>query len=569
MKDDMAKEVNKKKTTSKKRPISKNVREAFDAAPEIGRLWTRWYDVPYKFSWWLLRGWPRALLPGAVRAAVLAGLNNLLQFNEHDRNKVWSKTDSFSNLFVPEKEHIAMPSVWVVELFSPNEIPNLERAIAKNGWDNQRRDLDGKGNVDTLNRSRAGKGYLWWRLARLMNVAMDEKKYYIPDAKKEKLPDQFISAHLKAIQIDAGLTAVVVRFNLTDEAAASLDEVWHKEHEPLLVWRGGRVHPQNRKFAAFHNVQQARLALHDAARGWMSKSCPGFFATNNEAQLVMDLLLTTEYDPTAKELPDRDFLDALRALGIDGSAFQRTTAEELPGMLFMQADTLYPKILDSTRTWGLIGNRESIRSAFDDFKYYGGDADRGAAYYADEYAAKTLLMLAVSELLSVLENRYATLRDRAKLQNGAFRVGQLKNLSESLLGLSLTLSSTKHDLKKLEKDGWWLEGADFKTEYAPHITKKLSDKPRSMSKGLQDAQLKKLERLTEADNDYRNILATVASLGATANTIKLGRWALAIAALSLVVALVTLVVQMSVSRPETTLTSSVSRCAESSPECAK
>lgn len=535
------------KKTIKKRGVSKKVEEAFDKVPFIGTVKTRWYDVPYKILFWSLTDWRRKLLPQSARSGLNRWLNNLLQFNEHDRHKATSQQD---RLTIPDDEHISVPSVWVVELFSPNETPILERAIRKNGWDKKRYWLVGeKGNVEALNHSRAGKGYRWWKLAKIVNTKVDEAKYYVlADSIRNKLPSQFVGVHLKAIQVGAGLTAVIARFNLTEEAAESLDKVWHDKHEPIIVRDGGRFHPKDSEAASYQITQDARKALHDNARKWMTQHCPGFFASNNEPQLVMDLILTSKYDPTSSKLPDRDFLDALHALDIDVADFYRYSAKELPKMLFMSSGNLYPRVLDGNRTWSLIGNREAVAKAFDNFKYQGGDTNQGSSHYADEYAAKTLLILSITELLSVLENEYATLRDRAKLRHGVFRVKRLKELSKSLLSLSLTLSSISRDLERLKNNDWrMIEGVDFRTEYAPHFVardKKLKDKSTNMTEDLQNRQTKMLKHLLEADKDYRDILATVASLGASANNIKLGRWALAVAALSLLVALVTLVVQM-------------------------
>src|SRR5690606_7655804 len=114
----------------------------------------------------------------------------------------------------PDDEHITVPSIIAVELFSPNETPALERALVKNGWDRRQYGPVGeKGNVDALNRSRSGKGYSWWKLAKIVNINVDEAKYYIlPDSKREKLPTQFTGVHLKAVQIGNGLTAIVAQF---------------------------------------------------------------------------------------------------------------------------------------------------------------------------------------------------------------------------------------------------------------------------------------------------------------------------------------------------------------------
>lgn len=547
------KKVPKAKTTPRKSGLSRDIDDAFEKVPFIGEVNTRWYDIPYKILLWSLKGWRRKCLPQSTRSGLNRWLNNLLQLNEHDRQKA---TNYQGRLIVPVDEHIAIPSIWVVELFSPNETPNLGHAIKKNGWDKKRRWLAGEeGNIEALNHSRAGKGYRWWKLAKIVNTNIDEAKYYVlPDSIREKLPSQFVGVHLKAIQVGAGLTAIVARFNLAEEAIGSLDKVWHDKHDPMIVRENGRLHPKDGEAAAYQIVQSARKDLHDAARSWMTKRCPGFFASNGEQQLVMDLILTSKYDPTSSKLPDHNFLSALMALDIDAADFYRNTAKELPKMLFMPSGNFYPRILDSSRTWSLIGKREAVKKAFNNFIGQAGDINQGSSHYSDEYASKTLLMLSVTELLSVLENKYAVLRDEAKLQHGAFKVQHLERLSESLLSLSFTLSSVKRDLERLKGNNWTsIVGSDFTTKHAPHFVardKKLKGKSTNMTDTLQTRQMKKLEDLIKADEDYRNILSTVASLGASANSIKLGKTALYVAGLSLVVTAAALIVQLNTSETQ-------------------
>ena len=539
--------TNGKDITSGTGEIRDEISEAFDEVPGIGDVLSRWYDIPYKILVWLLTGWRRKIVPGFIRNNAHQLINHLLQYNVHDRNKIWNREDPTQNLLVPSDEHVAVPSVWVVELFPPNEVPALERAIAKNGWNNKTYGSVGeKNNVEALNLSRSGKGYSWWSLAKIADMEKG-KDYIYPGAKNGKLPIDFTVVKLNAVQVGTGITAVVAQFVLTDKAAELLDEVWHTKHEPTIIRYNGTLHPQDRMFSSFRMTQKARLSLHNSAREWMIEKIPGFFARKNEQQLVMDLMLFSKYNPAKNDLPDYDFIDALKALGIKGDDYRRNVAKQLPEMLFTSADNLYPKVLDDNRTWSLIGNRDLVRKAHNNFEYQGGDTNHGSAHYADEYATKTLILLAVSEMLSILENRYATLRDRAKLQHGAFKVSQSKKLSDYLLDLSLTLTSISRDLKHMEKNGWRLDGADFESQYSPHVIKKrkeLTDKSSNMSKDLVDSQSKVLKQLIEADSDYRNILSTVASLGAATNSITLGRWALGVSAISLIVASIALTVQL-------------------------
>src|SRR5690606_11140721 len=103
----------------------------------------------------------------------------------------------------------------------------------------------------------------------------------------------------------SGLTAVVARFNFSDAHSKRLNDVWHTVHEPFMerpktkgVLR--ESHPVDRRFATYKATQKARADLHDLAREWMTKHCPGYFSTHGEKQLSMDVILTEKYNPVSK-----------------------------------------------------------------------------------------------------------------------------------------------------------------------------------------------------------------------------------------------------------------------------
>lgn len=69
-------------------PISDDIAHAFDLIPEAGEG-VRWYDPPYRLIGWLLSGWRRKIIHRGARTWLNDRLNDLLQFNEHDRHKVY------------------------------------------------------------------------------------------------------------------------------------------------------------------------------------------------------------------------------------------------------------------------------------------------------------------------------------------------------------------------------------------------------------------------------------------------------------------------------------------------
>jgi hypothetical protein len=155
-------------------------------------------------------------------------------------------------------------------------------------------------------------------------------------------------------------------------------------------------------------------------------------------------------------------------------------------------------------------------------------------------------MLAVSEFLNVMERKYAVLRDKAQTQHGRFKAAHLGELRSSFLTMSLDLASVARDVDAFWRRKWRDEGdARFNVDRAPWIV--ADDKaagrtrftPIDMNRHLRKRHRKWFKRLLAADRDYRDILSTVALLGASIDAFRVGRMAIWIAAASLAVAFVT------------------------------
>ncbi len=522
------------------------VKEAFDEVPEIGHGWRWHYDTAYNVLWWLIKH--KKVTPAPIRTLALQGVNNLIQINELDRLKSWNKVDHYHNVHIPKDEHVTVASVIVVELFTPNEAATLEKYIKKNKWNERTRTATRETNSERLAQARSRNGMSWWRLADIVNT----EGYYVPDAHRTKLPDGIEWIQLKAIQVGSGLTAVVARVNFNDAHSKKLDDVWHADHEPYMersktMGAFSKLHPVDRQFATYKATQKTRDDLHSLARDWMTKYCPGYFAMHGEKQLSMDVMMTEKYNPVSKSTKrtDNDVHDALRALGIDGSDFYRITAPEIPDMLLAQASRLSESVIDPERTWGLIVNRGKIVKSTENFKGFGGDANHAVSYIAEERVGPTLVLLAISQLLLVLEAQYAKLRDGAQLQHKKFKVGSVNSLSGIVLDSSLTLASIRQDVANLRRHKRWFEGANFVMTPAPIFTAKLKPeekKPIDFFNDVMDCNDETFKRLSKLDSDYRDILTTISQLGATGTDIKTGRWALAVSALSLIVAIIALYV---------------------------
>ncbi|CAL8979990.1 hypothetical protein CELL_03380 [Cellulomonas sp. T2.31MG-18] len=280
----------------------------------------------------------------------------------------------------------------------------------------------------------------------------------------------------------------------------------------------------------------------------MAEKCPGFFANHREHQLVMDLLLMERLDPFATSQIQPDLSDALRAIGITDINFEQKTSAALPMMRLTEVEPdLAPEL--QSRTVALWGQRQAIADANDEFQYYGGSTDQAVAHHVDGHILGFLVTLAIGGFLSVIEAKYSELRDRARNQHAAFKPGGIRQLRDSMLTLSLDLTSVKRDVENYRSHAWRsFDVAPFMAEYEPWIIAeneaagRKAREPRNLNDRIADNQAETFTRLIEADREYRDILATVASLGASVDSLGIARRALWIALASLVVAGATLLV---------------------------
>jgi hypothetical protein len=360
------------------------------------------------------------------------------------------------------------------------------------------------------------------------------------------MPEEFDSVELKAMQIGQGVTAVMAKFDLNDAAASRLDEFWHRDYQPEMYWgkRGGTwPRPLDKDFVAFRRVQEERGRLHCVARQWFSAKCPGFFATNEQPQPLLDIVLFDEISAYPEKRPARGVDGAVRALGLPHPYFiQRST--KFPAMILGDAKTRSDSDREDRRTWALWGNRTEILDGLaKKLASHGlGQHDSSIAHYVQDAIEDYFLRLSISEMLAVCQARYAAIRDTARQH------GQLGRLRASLLTLSVDMSSIDRDIRAYNARGWRRDHAQFFFEDAPFLVAEHNEhgidsiEPINMNERLPTDQMRMLETLRAADNDYRGILTAAASLTSSLQSIRIARAAIWVAMAALGVATVTLLI---------------------------
>ncbi|MGH9445669.1 MAG: hypothetical protein ACRD3O_08085 [Terriglobia bacterium] len=519
------------------------VTDAYARVSDIG-AGRHWYDLPYKVMWALQRSKLGRRLPRYIRVKLNHAINYLIVFHQHDLNKAWSREDPLHNISVPADDHAYIGGIWVVELFPPSELGTLTASIKRNSWDKQRAWVGtGMPNLEMLNNSRAGRGLSWWRLA---EIASPVAPYTFSDGIRADLPAGFQAVQLIATEVGAGLTAVLAYFHLDETGAGMVDEQWHADHEPQIVYGKGLPRPESRQFAAYRRTQRARRSLHETARRWIADNCPGVFVRSDEPQPSMDVILLDKYDPTTMD-PSLELLDALRALGLTEHNSYRRASPDLPGFLLEPpADEMLTPGMGGDPIWALWGRQETVATNFDSvLAMHGGDA-RGIAEIVNNQMRRLMVLIAISQLLTIMNKKLSAMRDNARSRHGRFSAKDLNQLRETFLTFSMDLTSVRRDLDAFNFQARMGEGqAEFEGNYAPRVLNFYEKRgsipePININNKLQERQIQGFDLLVAADGDYREILSTVASLGASVSASRLGRAALVIAIATLVVAVATL-----------------------------
>lgn len=519
--------------------ISEKIERLYELVPAIGTRW-RWYDIPYRTFNWGLRSWRRRLLPGRFRRLLNRGINFFLPFNEFERAKVAPLDDPLDNLIITPSEELRQGGLWAVEFFTPSHYASLERALRRNGWDSEHRvRLDGT-NAEQVRRAREGRGFAWSRIG---TVARPDTKFLVPDAKREKLPDEFEFVELNAVQVGTSLTAIVAHFVLTDAAETALDQVWRDRHEPRLEWHGlRRPHVSNRYFSAIKATQLERQRIHDTGRRWLTDRCGGFFASTETGHPVIDLNVFDNFDPTTQPV-DRTMGDALRALGMDAIGLHNYVSKQIPGAVLMPVRSWMADSEPLRNCWGIVGSLERLRESNDSPGY--GEKPYTPSTFGHMFGDAVqafILHIAVMSYLEELRAHYSRSRDSARTRHGRFSARRLHNLRDEVLTTSMDLPAVARDTETLWGERWrrW-NGIEVVGRPAPGHSDSHAGEY-DLIEDLGEVRSAYFTELLDDDETYRTVLSTVASLGSSANATKTGRLALIVAAVSLLVAVMSLVV---------------------------
>ncbi|MFE9908178.1 hypothetical protein [Streptomyces clavifer] len=150
-------------------------------------------------------------------------------------------------------------------------------------------------------------------------------------------------------------------------------------------------------------------------------------------------------------------------------------------------------------------------------------------------------------MIDSMSQERASLRDRARNRHGRFSGKRLASMRDDFLSASLDLASVERDVRlRNASHSSFDEEAEVVIKDSPSLEERLrlggrdAREPQGLNALIRSNQANRLAELLEADKGYREILAAVASMGASIDTFRMGRIALFVAAVSLLVSAVAL-----------------------------
>lgn len=497
----------------------------------------RTYRILTRFRW----SWIGRRVPKVIDRTTSYALRVVTAYQTHwEQLRDPSELDEFE---VPIDEHVDHPAIWVVEFFPPSSIDSLLSAIEKNHWEGRRRILGfGADNYQLVSKSRSSEGVSWFEIASITNRRSGN---ILHGSQFGKLPEHFHSVTLTAIRVGSGLTAVVACFRLGNDGQKLLDQAWHSDYNAELALGKSGKYPRAdaEKWVAFRKIQGVRGRLHESVRDWFSETCPGFFKLNGCPLPAMDLMLLEKCD-LANQItpPTPEMQDSLRALGIS-TRTSVTTAEELSGLILDRVDPEMCPTLDSGTAWTLIGRRSSVLENSKINDYYSGNI----AAYVDRRIRGFIVKLAITDFLLAEERAIGSHRDVAKSNYRRHKMKYIDQLHDNLVTHSLDVKSAAQSIADFNRVGKQIEGVpQFMTGLTPWVVMRDKergfdepDEPVDSNELLRSRQADLMDAIKEADDDFRGVLSSAASLSASIQSSKIARVARTVSLASLAVSVTT------------------------------
>lgn len=407
----------------------------------------------------------------------------------------------------PNTEQILVPCLWLVEFYTPSSLGSLMRRLRR--WSARSSQLNADDHLIqwlAASRSGHGNGYEFGHRGHGTNGRPD----------RPTLPPEFSHVTLSFDSISS-VVVLSARFALTVHHQGCLAASLRTQYEAHTeVLRNGTYRVIDVFTAKRKACDNAIDGLRRSAQRWMRANLPGLLASRSPETALPSMVLVMMADTE----PFVDNASFLRPLGLEpGDEFDRHwTSKEVPGLSLRASRGRH-----EDRLW-LAMRHPDLRVADCQF------LDAQVSGMALEILSTRW---ALSSLLRELESSVTSIRDAVVSQRGSRGSPAFRILARKMPSVGLDAQTVASDIVVATKsarvynfgsdDDFCLAGGASSTTFTAVIRRR------------QRRQAKRLERSTES---LRDVLSTLADMTMASSGLSLQRWSIAIAIVSLIIAVI-------------------------------
>jgi hypothetical protein len=210
----------------------------------------------------------------------------------------------------PPTEHPLWPALWMVEVYLPTHAEALADAIRKLGWDQE----GALGRSDALAwlREARARGRLSYTSPGAFRSPRPIPPGMISWAPQIDIPETFDYLNTRFIQLGPGVTVLVAAFTLAEDERSCLERALREPasaRAEATSWTGHSVYPAS--VVRLERLGAERERIRSAASRWIARNIPGSFSERAKELPSWDLITTEVEPPTATNLPNDDWRQAL------------------------------------------------------------------------------------------------------------------------------------------------------------------------------------------------------------------------------------------------------------------
>lgn len=450
----------------------------------------------------------------------------------------WRERDSEENVRgrLPEGEGVAVPGMWVAELYTPSTVEGLLSGIHRLGWEYGRAHSDSL--AKWMNDVREGRQAGWTSLG----LVSPPEERHIMRERTAPLPRGVSAAFPILMSVTPSITAIVMLFVFDDETAAALEAPLRAEYatevkrDPLFrLWHvaryvlfngsarfGHQWYPPNilRRDAVRSRLQD----LEDACISWLKARLPGAFTALNGSRFpTAALLVTEEVRPLTEDARNIRAFDGI-AIGRDYDAWE---SDDWPG-----ARLVLP------RGWDAEGTRLSFacrrRDAFPERSgYHEPTSNWTIAQRADDLVRGLLSRWALTCLLDGYHEVLSALRDRTA-RDGRYRpVTDLKHLRSLARTTLYDMMACAHEIEDFTESDAQYRWNVMQMTYAQPVRGETLD----LLQDLRSSQTMRAQQVRREASLLQSTLSTSNDLSQTVSNIRIQRLVVLLTVVSIGIAL--------------------------------